>query len=116
PLATLSNGNVALLMNMARRAGLHWDAILGAEVARHYKPQPESYLMTADFIGLAPEECMMVAAHNNDLVAASKVGFRTAFITRPTEYGPNQSTDLKHEHAFDVVANDLIDLADRLGC
>ena len=116
PLATLSNGNVALLMNMARRAGLPWDAILGAEVARHYKPQPESYLMTADFLGMAPEECMLVAAHNGDLVAASKVGFRTAFIHRPTEYGPSQSTDLKAEHEFDVVADDLIDLADRLGC
>jgi 2-haloacid dehalogenase len=116
PLATLSNGNVALLMNMARRAGLPWDAILGAEVARHYKPQPESYLMTADFLGMGPEECMLVAAHNGDLVAASKVGFRTAFIHRPTEYGPSQSTDLKAEHEFDVVAKDLIDLADRLGC
>lgn len=116
PLATLSNGNVALLMNMARHAGLPWDAILGAEVAGHYKPQPESYLMTADFLGVAPEECMMVAAHNGDLVAASSVGFRTAFIHRPTEYGPNQSTDLKAEHEFDIVANDLIDLADRLDC
>lgn len=116
PLATLSNGNVALLMNMARRAGLPWDAILGAETARHYKPQPQSYLITADFLGVAPEECMMVAAHNGDLVAAAGVGFRTAFIHRPTEYGPNQTTDLKAEHEFDIVANDLIDLADRLGC
>jgi 2-haloacid dehalogenase len=116
PLATLSNGNVALLMNMARRAGLPWDAILGAEVARHYKPQPESYLTTADFLGLAPHECMMVAAHNKDLAAASKVGFRTAFIYRPTEYGPNQTTDLKPEHGFDIIANDLVDLADRLNC
>jgi 2-haloacid dehalogenase len=116
PLATLSNGNVALLMNMARRAGLPWDAILGAEPARHYKPQPESYLTTADFLGVAPEECMMVAAHNNDLVAASQAGFRTAFIHRPTEYGPHQTTDLKPEHEFDIVANDFIDLADQLGC
>ncbi len=115
-LATLSNGNVALLVNMARRAGLPWDAILGAEPARHYKPQPEAYLMTADFLGLEPEQCMLVAAHNHDLVAASECGFRTAFVPRPTEYGPNQNKDLKAEHDFDVVAKDFIDLAAKLGC
>lgn len=115
-LATLSNGNVALLVNMAKRAGLPWDAVLGAEPARHYKPQPESYLMTADFLGLAPQQCMLVAAHNYDLVAASQCGYGTAFVARPTEYGPNQSEDLKAEHDFDVIASDFIDLADKLGC
>lgn len=115
-LATLSNGNVALLVNMAKRAGLPWDAVLGAELARHYKPQPESYLMTADFLGRAPQQCMLVAAHNHDLVAASQCGYRAAFVARPTEYGPNQSNDLKAEHDFDVVASDFIDLADKLGC
>lgn len=115
-LATLSNGNVALLVNMAKRAGLPWDAVLGAEPARHYKPQPESYLMTADFLGLAPPQCMLVAAHNYDLVAASECGYRTAFVPRPTEYGPNQSEDLTAEYDFDVIASDFIDLADKLGC
>jgi 2-haloacid dehalogenase len=115
-LATLSNGNVALIVNMARRAGLPWDAVLGAEVARHYKPQPEAYLTTADLLGLAPEQCMMVAAHNSDLAAASRLGFRTAFVLRPTEHGPRQTTDLRPERDWDVVASDFLDLADRLGC
>jgi 2-haloacid dehalogenase len=115
-LATLSNGNVALLVDMAKRAGLPWDAVLGAEVARHYKPQPEAYLRTADFLGLSPQQCMMVAAHNGDLVAAGGCGFRTAFVVRPTEYGPGQTTDLAPEGDYDVIANDLLDLADKLGC
>ncbi len=115
-LATLSNGNVALLVNMARNAGLPWDAILGAEVARHYKPQPESYLVTAELLGLAPRECMMVAAHNDDLVAAAALGFRTAFVPRPIEYGPDQQTNLQAEHDFDVVGESFIDLAAQLGC
>ena len=115
-LATLSNGNIALLVNMARNAGLPWDAILGAEVARHYKPQPESYLVTAELLGLAPHECMMVAAHNGDLVAAAALGFRTAFVPRPNEYGPDQQTDLQAEHDFDVVGESFIDLATQLGC
>ena len=80
---------------MARRAGLPWDAILGAEPTRHYKPQPEAYLGTADYLGLPPEQCMLVAAHNGDLAAASAVGSRTAFVRRPTEHGPNQSRDIK---------------------
>jgi 2-haloacid dehalogenase len=115
-LATLSNGNVALMVNMAKRAGLPWDAILGAEVARAYKPQPEAYLRTADLLGLRPEECMMVAAHNRDLVAARGCGFRTAFVARPTEYGPNQTKDLRAEHDFDAIADSFTDLADKLGC
>lgn len=115
-LATLSNGNVALLVNMAKNARLPWDAILGAEVARHYKPQPQSYLTTAELLGLAPRECMMVAAHNGDLVAAGALGFRTAFVSRPTEYGPNQHTDLQAEHEFDIVSESFIDLANQLGC
>ena len=115
-LATLSNGNVALLVNMARRAGLPWDAILGAEVARAYKPTPEAYLRTADLLGLEPHQCMMVAAHNDDLRAARALGFATAFVARPTEHGPKQTRDLRAEHDFDVVASDFLDLADRLGC
>ena len=115
-LVTLSNGNVALLVNMAKRASLPWDAILGPEVARHYKPQPEAYLMTADYLGLQPGQCMMVAAHNYDLVAASQLGFHTAFVCRPTEYGPNQSADLKADYDFDIVADSFLELAVQLGC
>jgi len=115
-LATLSNGNVALIVNMARRAGLPWDAVLGAEVARHYKPQPQAYQTTAALLGLEPAQCMMVAAHNGDLAAAGGLRFRTAFVARPTEHGPGQTTDLAAERAWDVVADSFIDLAARLGC
>ena len=115
-LATLSNGNVALLVDMARRAGLPWDAILGAEVARAYKPMPEAYLCTADLLGLQPARCMMVAAHNDDLQAARALGFRTAFVARPAEHGPKQTRDLRAEHPFDVVASDFVDLAEQVGC
>jgi 2-haloacid dehalogenase len=115
-LATCSNGNVALIVNMAKRAGLPWDAILGAETARHYKPQPEAYLITAEMLGLRPAQCMMVAAHNGDLVAAASCGLRTAFVPRPTEHGAGQTTDLAPTGAHDVVAKDFVDLAVKLGC
>jgi 2-haloacid dehalogenase len=115
-LATLSNGNVALMVNMAKRAGLPWDVILGAEVARAYKPRPEAYLRTAELLGLVPSACMMVAAHNDDLVAARAVGFRTAFVARPREYGPDQSRDLRAEGGYDVVADSLTQLAAGLDC
>jgi 2-haloacid dehalogenase len=115
-LATLSNGNMRLIVEMAKRAGLPWDAILGAEVARAYKPQPLAYLNAADYLSLDPGDCMMVAAHNDDLVAAAACGFRTAFVLRPDEYGPDQAKDLGAEHDFDVVADDFLDLADKLGC
>src|SRR5436309_4679070 len=115
-LATLSNGNVALMVNMAKYAGLPWDVILGAEVAQAYKPQPEAYDRSAALLDLKPEQCMMVAAHNGDLVAARARGFRTAFVSRPLEHGPNKSRDLKAEHDFDVIADDFIDLAAKLGC
>lgn len=114
-LATLSNGNVALIVNMAKRAGFPWDAVLGAEVARRYKPQPEAYLATARLLGLAPGECVMVAAHNDDLRAAAAVGFRTAFVRRPDEHGPGQRRDVRAEEDFDVVAEDFIELAEALG-
>jgi 2-haloacid dehalogenase len=115
-LATLSNGNVALIVNMAKYGGLPWDAVLGAEVARHYKPEPEAYLTTAALLGLAPDECMMVAAHNGDLAAASAAGLRTAFVPRPSEHGPGQARDVKPARDWDVVASDFVDLASRLGC
>ncbi|MDP7233988.1 MAG: haloacid dehalogenase type II [Alphaproteobacteria bacterium] len=114
-LATLSNGNVALLVNMAKRAGLPWDAVLGAEVARAYKPVPDSYKTTVAMLGLAPEQAMMVAAHNDDLEFAAKTGMRTAFVSRPTEYGSNQMIDFEAEGDWDVVAVNFIDLATKLG-
>lgn len=114
-LATLSNGNIALMVNLAKQAKLPWDAILGAETSRHYKPQPETYLITADMLGLRPEQCMMVAAHNEDLLAARALGFRTAFVARPTEYGPEQSHNLRAEHDFDVVTDSFTGLAESLG-
>lgn len=116
-LATLSNGNVALMVNMARHADLPWDAILGAEVARAYKPQPQAYLSAVDMLGLAAAEVMMVAAHNDDLAAAHSCGLRTAFVARREEYGPGQTKDLAPQHSFyDYCAADFHDLADQLGC
>ena len=107
-LTPLSNGNVALMVNMAKRAGLPWDAILGAEPAQHYKPHPEAYLRTAGFLGIRPDELMLVAAHNGDLKAARSCGLRTAFVPRPTEHGPGQTKDLKPEADWDVVATDFV--------
>ena len=115
-LATLSNGNVALLVNMAKFSGLPWDAVLGAEVAQSFKPMPEAYRTTARMLGLAPEECMMVAAHNQDLQAASRLGFQTAFVSRPLEYGPEQKTDLEAQGDYNIVADDFIHLAQQLNC
>jgi 2-haloacid dehalogenase len=113
-LATLSNGNVALMVNMAKHAGLPWDAILGAEVAGHYKPQPEAYMAAARLLALSPGQCMMVAAHNDDLAAASALGFRTAFIVRPTEYGPGQTKDLAATGDWDYSVRSLVELAEAL--
>ncbi len=115
-LATLSNGNVALMVNMAKRAGLPWDVILGAEFARAYKPEPEAYLATARALDLASGECMMVAAHNGDLIAAAACGFRTAFVLRPTEHGPGQTTDLGPTGDWDIFASDFLELAGLLDC
>ena len=115
-IGTLSNGNVALIVNMAKFSELPWDVVLGAEIARHYKPQPEAYLRSAEILGLEPKECMLVAAHNGDLAAAGRCGFQTAFVPRPTEYGSEQTTDLVAEYDCDVVAGDFIGLAQILGC
>ena len=115
-VAPLSNGNVALLTNMAKHAGLPWDLVLSAELFGHYKPDAEVYLGAARLLGLKPGEVMMVAAHNNDLAAAQKLGLKTAFVARPTEYGPRQSRDLKAEGDWDVVADDFNGLATAMGC
>ena len=114
-VAALSNGNVALLVNMARHGGLCWDCVLSSELARHYKPDPEVYQTAAALLGLEPHQVMMVAAHNGDLKGAQAVGFRTAFVHRPREYGPDQTTDLVSDPSIDVVAEDFNDLADQLG-
>lgn len=115
-IAPLSNGNIALMTNMAKLAGIPWDAILGAEVAQAYKPQPEAYLRTAEILGIRPSELCLVAAHNGDLKAARGCGLATAFVTRPTEHGPGQATDLSPSEAWDAVARDFQDLAHRLEC
>jgi 2-haloacid dehalogenase len=114
-LATLSNGNVALLTNMAKYAGLPWDCILSAELMQHYKPDPETYLGAAALLGLRPEQVMMVAAHKGDLRAAQTVGLHTAFVPRPMEWGPERMPDLTPDPAFTVHAVDFNDLAAQLG-
>jgi 2-haloacid dehalogenase len=115
-LAPLSNGNVSLLVDLARYAHLDFDTILSAELFRHYKPDPETYLGAAALLGCAPDEVLMVAAHNGDLHAAAAVGLKTAFIPRPAEYGPHQTTDFAAEAGTDFPVSDLDELADRLGC
>ena len=113
-LATLSNGNVSLLVDMAKHAGLPWDAILSAELFRHYKPDREVYLGAADLLGLKPPEVMMVAAHAGDLKAARACGLRTGFVSRPHEYGPSGKSDSAAGEQDDVLASDLLDLAQKL--
>jgi 2-haloacid dehalogenase len=114
-IAPLSNGNIRLMVDMAKRGGLPWDAILGAEVAQAYKPSPEAYLRTAEVLALPPESICMTAAHNSDLAAAQKCGLKTAFIARPHEHGASQTTDLKPEGNWDWVARDLVDLTRQAG-
>jgi len=114
-IVTLSNGNLGLLANMAKNAGLPWDLILSAEVFRHYKPDPETYLGVASTFDVQPEEVMLVAAHKDDLAAASKLGLQTAFVERPREFGPtHQRNDLQVEEWVDYHASDFNALADQL--
>ncbi|WP_353817176.1 haloacid dehalogenase type II [Mesorhizobium sp.] len=113
-IAPLSNGNIVLMLNMAKRSRIPWDAILGAEVVQAYKPTPEAYLRTADVLAMKPDEICLVAAHNGDLAAARACGLRTAFVPRPTEHGVAQTTDMHPDQAWDLVASDFIDLAERL--
>jgi 2-haloacid dehalogenase len=114
-IAPHSNGNVILLLDMAKRAGLPWDAILGAEVVQAYKPAPQSYLRIAEMLALRPDEVCMAAAHNEDLAAARACGLKTAFFPRPTEYGPGQTVQIRPEQDWDLIAADLNDFADQLG-
>lgn len=113
-LAPQSNGNIRLMLDMARFNGWRWDAILGAETTGYYKPRPEAYKRAAEMLMLAPGEVMMVAAHNGDLGAARACGLATAFIARSTEHGPQQTTDLTPAQDWDFVASDLVDLARQL--
>jgi 2-haloacid dehalogenase len=115
-IGPISNGHIAGMMNLARHGGLPWDVITGAGLARAYKPQPEVYLRSAEAVGLPPHRVAMVAAHNDDLVAARACGFRTVFIRRPTEYGPQQTSDLHPTQDWDIVADSLSELAAILNC
>jgi 2-haloacid dehalogenase len=114
-LSPLSNGSFAGMVHLARFAGLPWDCIITAENARCYKPRPEVYRTAVRLLGLRPAEVMMVAAHNYDLAAARTCGLGTAFVPRPAEHGPGQTSDLAPDADWDVVASDFLDLADQLG-
>ena len=114
-IAPLSNGNISLMTELAKFGGLPWDCILGAELARHYKPDREVYQSAADFLDLKLDEVMMVAAHLGDLGAAKGVGLRTAFVTRPMEFGPDGHPDLQPNASVDIAARDFNDLATKLG-
>ena len=113
--ATLSNGNVSLLVDLARHGGLTWDCVLSAELYRAYKPDAKVYLGAAETLGVKPEETMMVAAHKGDLLAARKAGLQTAFVERPLEKGPGGGADTGKEDWMDVYAKDFVDLARQLG-
>ena len=121
-LATQSNGNIALIVNMAKFSNLNWDVILGAEVIGYYKPEPEAYLKACSALDLKTEECLMVAAHDDDLKAASLQGMKTAYVHRPFEYGRDKLFDIaevndyKGDRKWDIVSRDLSDLAKQLGC
>jgi 2-haloacid dehalogenase len=114
-ITTLSNGNMSLLTNMAKRAGLPWDCVISAELFHHYKPDPQAYLGCADLLGVPPDRLMLVAAHPGDLRAARAAGLRTAFVARPLEYGPWREAHRTEPDEFDVASTDFVDLADQLG-
>jgi len=114
-ITTLSNGNISLLTNMAKHAGLPWDCILSAENVRHYKPDPEVYLLVPQLFDLKADQVMMVAAHEHDLQSASKHGLRTAFVRRPRERGAGQSAMVPAPGKYEIVATDFLDLAGQLG-
>jgi 2-haloacid dehalogenase len=115
-LATLSNADVSAVINISKRAGLPWDAIFAAEMAGVFKPDRAIYLMAATYLGLDPAEIMMVASHKYDIRAAAALGFQTAFVARPLEFGAGGEADVAFEDEFDVNATDFLDLAGQLGC
>ncbi len=112
-IAPVSNGNISLMVDLARRNGLPWDAILGAEIAGDYKPKPRVYLAACEAFDLAPAQCMMVAAHSSDLAAAAACGLRTAHIARPHEFGPSQG-EAGPSVPVDLAGSDLADLTSKL--
>jgi 2-haloacid dehalogenase len=114
-ISPLSNGNVALLVNMARHAGLPWDCVLSAELFEHYKPDPEVYQGAARLLGFERDEVMMVAAHPSDLVAAQRAGLRAAYVPRPLERGAGGAMEPVGDAVFDITAADFNALADHLG-
>jgi 2-haloacid dehalogenase len=114
-IGPLSNGNVALLLNMAKFAGIPWDMIFGSDLFGHFKPDPETYLGVARMLNIRPDQVMMAAAHNGDLGAARGCGLLTAFFPRPAEYGPHQKRDYAADQDWDIVATDIQDLAGKLG-
>ncbi len=114
-IAPLSNGNLALLVNLSKFAGLPFDTVFGSDMPRRYKPDPEVYLGACAILGLRPGQVMMAAAHNYDLAAARALGLKTGFFVRPTEYGPGQTKDIKAESNWDIIAQDVEDLARQLG-
>ena len=114
-IAPLSNGNVSLLTDMAKFAGLPWDAILSTELVRHYKPDKETYLMAAEFWDVKPEAVMMVAAHPGDLNSAKALGLKTAYVHRPLEYGPGRPSNMPAAGSYDFIARDMKELASQLG-
>ena len=113
-VVSLSNGNVSLLTNMAKRAGIRWDCVLSAELFGHYKPDPEVYTGAARLMGFEPEQAMMVAAHPGDLEAAAREGFATAFVKRPLEHGPEGPLEPAPGSGATITATDFHDLADQL--
>ena len=115
-LATLSNADVSAVIDISKRAGLPWDAVFAAEMAGVFKPDPAIYRMAATYLGLDPGEIMMVASHKYDIRAAGRLGFRTAFIARPMEFGVDGEADVAYSDEFDLNAADFLDLAEQLGC
>ncbi len=114
-ITTLSNGNISLLTNMAKHAGLPWDCILSAENVQHYKPDPEIYRLVPALFDFKPEQVMLVAAHENDLQSARSHGLKTAFVHRPMEHGPEKAAPFPPAGKYDFVAKDFLDLADQIG-
>jgi len=112
-LGPCSNGNISLMVDLARRNDFRWDAILGAEIAGDYKPKPRVYLAAAEALGLQPGQCMMVAAHSSDLQAAAATGLRTAHVARPDEHGPGTG-ESRPTVPVDVAATSFLDLAEKL--
>ncbi|RVW05881.1 haloacid dehalogenase type II [Rhodococcus xishaensis] len=115
-IATLSNADVAAVVEMSKSGGMRWDAVFTAEMGGVFKPDPRIYRMAARYLGFAQQDIMMVACHKYDLRAAGELGFRTAFVARPVEFGPHGVVDTTYESDFDVNAADFLDLADQLGC